>query len=81
MCLTSNLLCKTVKTLEDHHINFWLNHEVPIVICTDDTLPFRNNIFEEYAMLLAHPPLGLGLSNEVAERLAHMSMAARFLPP
>jgi len=81
MCLTSNLLCKTVKTLEDHHINFWLNHDVPIAICTDDTLPFRNNILDEYAMLLATPPLGLGLSNQAAERLAQMSMAARFPPP
>jgi adenosine deaminase len=37
MCLTSNLLCKTVKTLEDHHINFWLNHDVPIAICVCPT--------------------------------------------
>jgi hypothetical protein len=48
---------------------------------TDDTLPFRNNILDEYAMLLATPPLGLGLSNQAAERLAQMSMAARFPPP
>ena len=48
---------------------------------TDDTLPFRNNIIGEYAMLLATPPLGLGLSNQVAERLAQMSMAARFPQP
>ena len=45
---------------------------------TDDTLPFRNNIIGEYAMLLAAPPLGLGLSNQIAERLAQMGMAARF---
>lgn len=48
---------------------------------TDDTLPFRNSIIEEYAMLLATPPLGLGLSNQAAERLAQMSMAARFPSP
>ena len=37
VCLTSNLLCKTVSTLGDHHINFWLNRDVPIVICVCPT--------------------------------------------
>lgn len=37
VCLTSNLLCKTVKALEDHRINVWLNHGVPIVICVSPT--------------------------------------------
>jgi adenosine deaminase len=33
MCLSSNLLCKTVGDLKDHHINFWLEHGLPLAIC------------------------------------------------
>ncbi len=32
----------------------------------------------EYAMLLAEPPLGLGLGEEEVKRLAEMSFAHRF---
>ena len=48
---------------------------------TDDTLPFRNSLIAEYALLLAKPPLGLGLSTQDVERIARMSMASRFAPP
>ncbi|KAF7348062.1 Metallo-dependent hydrolase [Mycena sanguinolenta] len=62
ICLSSNLLCKTVAKLDDHHIRYYLQHDHPIAICTDDTLPFRTSLPGEYALLLASPPLGLGLS-------------------
>ncbi|PVG04039.1 Metallo-dependent hydrolase [Serendipita vermifera] len=78
ICLSSNLLCKTVDNLQAHHINYWLEHDIPLAICTDDTLVFRNNLLEEYAMLMASAPLGLGLSREAISRLAQMSMEARF---
>ncbi|KZT57900.1 adenosine deaminase-like protein [Calocera cornea HHB12733] len=78
ICLTSNLLCKTVSTLQDHHVTNFLSHKHPVVICTDDTLPFRNSLFEEYALLLAAPPLGLGLSGAEVERIAHVGMQATF---
>ncbi|KAJ7060550.1 Metallo-dependent hydrolase [Mycena amicta] len=78
ICLSSNILCKTVPRLEDHHIRYYLQHDHPIAICTDDTLPFRTTMDGEYALLLAGPPLGLGLSEDEVRRVAEMGMAARF---
>ncbi|KAH8117728.1 adenosine deaminase-like protein [Phellopilus nigrolimitatus] len=78
ICLSSNLLCKTVKSLEDHHLNYHFNLNHPVAVCTDDTLPFRNSLLGEYAMLLAESPLGLGLKQEAVELLARMSMDNRF---
>ncbi|KAF7794698.1 hypothetical protein EIP86_005836 [Pleurotus ostreatoroseus] len=81
ICLSSNLLCKTVGSLEDHHIKHYLECKHPIAICTDDTLPFRNSLLGEYALLMAAPPLGLGLSETEIEEIARMSMASRFPLP
>ncbi|KAJ7174143.1 Metallo-dependent hydrolase [Mycena crocata] len=78
ICLSSNLLCKTVAKLEDHHIRYYLAHDHPIVICTDDTLPFRTSLLGEYALLVAIKPLGLGLREDEVRRIAEMGMAARF---
>ncbi|RDB27425.1 Adenosine deaminase-like protein [Hypsizygus marmoreus] len=64
ICLTSNLLCKTVPTLDDHHINHYLRENHPIAICTDDILPFRTSLVGEYALLMAQPPLGFGMSED-----------------
>lgn len=33
LCLSSNLLCKTVATLDVHHIRYYLSHNHPIAIC------------------------------------------------
>lgn len=33
LCLSSNLLCKTVATLDVHHIRYYLGHNHPIAIC------------------------------------------------
>ncbi|KAL5485736.1 hypothetical protein ACEPAI_6777 [Sanghuangporus weigelae] len=79
ICLTSNILSKTVKSLEDHHVNhhFSLNH--PVAICTDDTLPFRNSLLGEYAMLLAEKPNGLGLKEEDVRTIAKMSLHNTFV--
>ncbi|KAI0344022.1 adenosine deaminase-like protein [Trametopsis cervina] len=78
ICLSSNLLCKTTRSLEEHHIKHYLEQNHPIAICTDDTLPFRNSLLGEYALLLAAPPIGLGLSATEVERIARMSMESRF---
>lgn len=48
---------------------------------TDDTLPFRNSLLGEYALLMAPSPLGLGLSEPEIERIARMSMQSRFVLP
>lgn len=78
ICLSSNLLCKTVDDLKAHHINYWLEHGLPLAICTDDTLVFRNDLVGEYALLMAAPPLGLGLSRDKVSLLAKMSLDVRF---
>ncbi|KAJ6483525.1 Metallo-dependent hydrolase [Mycena vitilis] len=78
ICLSSNILCKTVTNLDDHHIRYYIQHDHPIVICTDDTLPFRTSLLGEYALLLAAQPLGLGLTESEVRRVAEMGLGARF---
>ncbi|TCD65070.1 hypothetical protein EIP91_003272 [Steccherinum ochraceum] len=78
ICLTSNLLCKTVEKLEDHHIQHYLKYDHPVCICTDDTLAFRNTLVAEYALLMAAAPLGLGLTEAEITRVAEMGMQSRF---
>ncbi|KAI6000936.1 Metallo-dependent hydrolase [Pisolithus marmoratus] len=78
ICLSSNLLAKTVQSLEAHHVQYYLVNDHPVSICTDDTLPFRTTLLGEYAQLLAKPPLGLGLSRKQVRRIAAMGMEARF---
>ncbi|KAF5376954.1 hypothetical protein D9615_007251 [Tricholomella constricta] len=83
ICLSSNLLCKTVSTLDSHHIRHYLRHRHPIAICTDDVLPFRTSLIAEYALLLAPQPWGLGLSEAEsatprrAEHTQHNNVAAQ----
>jgi len=81
ICLTSNLLCQTVKSLDEHHIRYYLEQNHPIAICTDDTLPFRNSMLGEYALLMAQPPFGLGLAQQEVSQVARMSLASRFQGP
>lgn len=45
---------------------------------TDDILPFRTSLIGEYALLIAPPPFGLGLSEDEVRAIAKMSMDARF---
>jgi len=79
LCLSSNLLCKTVPSLDDHHIKYWIEKRHPVAICTDDTLPFRTSLLAEYALLLAKPPLGLGLSREQIAEMAADSLRSSFV--
>jgi len=79
ICLSSNLLCKTVSGLDSHHIRHYLRHGHPIAICTDDVLPFRTSLLCEYALLMAPQPLGLGLSEAEVRVVGEMSMISRFI--
>ncbi|KAG2746329.1 hypothetical protein P692DRAFT_2043798 [Suillus brevipes Sb2] len=56
ICLNSNLLCKTVASLDAHHIR----NDHPIVICTDDALLFKTSCLGEYSLLPAQPWLEQG---------------------
>ncbi|KIJ23451.1 hypothetical protein M422DRAFT_195892, partial [Sphaerobolus stellatus SS14] len=78
ICLTSNLLCKTVKSIDVHHIRWLLQHSHPFSICTDDILPFRNSLLGEYALLMAKAPIGLGLTEDEIRRIAEMSFECKF---
>ncbi|KAG8864887.1 hypothetical protein FRB96_003473 [Tulasnella sp. 330] len=78
ICLTSNLLCKTVTNLSDHHIHSYLQAKHPIAICTDDVLVFQTSLTAEYALLLAQPPLGIGLSESQIKEIAESGMRSRF---
>ncbi|KAI3611389.1 adenosine deaminase-like protein [Moniliophthora roreri] len=78
ICLSSNLLCKTVDSLDAHHIRLYLEQNHPIAICTDDMLPFRNSLLAEYALLLAQPPLGLGLTGDEVAKIAEMGVHSTF---
>ncbi|KAJ6466368.1 Metallo-dependent hydrolase [Mycena sanguinolenta] len=77
VCLSSNLLCKTVSSLDQHHVRYYLAQGHPISICTDDLLPFQTSLIAEYALLLARAPLGLGLSETEVHQIAAMSMDNR----
>ncbi|KAJ4481039.1 adenosine deaminase-like protein [Lentinula aciculospora] len=79
LCLSSNIICKTVPSLSSHHIGYYLERNHPIAVCTDDTLPFRTSLTAEYALLLASPPLGLGLSQTEVEKIARNSLEVAFL--
>ncbi|KAG6825787.1 hypothetical protein H0H92_002440 [Tricholoma furcatifolium] len=76
--VAENNSCKTVRSLDAHHIKHYLKEGHPIAICTDDVLPFRTSLLAEYALLMAPQPLGLGLSEEEVRIVAEMSMKARF---
>lgn len=33
MCVTSNVVCGTVQTYQDHHVREWINNCLPFAIC------------------------------------------------
>jgi adenosine deaminase len=48
ICMTSNILCKTVKTFEEHHIKELLVDKHPFILCTDDKGVFFSESSNEY---------------------------------
>ena len=50
VCLTSNLHCKTVSKIEDHHFIDFHFEGHPCVICTDDKGIFQSSLSNEYAL-------------------------------
>ncbi|KAI8870029.1 Metallo-dependent hydrolase [Ramicandelaber brevisporus] len=56
-CLTSNLLCKTVPSIELHHIHGYLRDGIPCIPCTDDKGFFFAESSDEYK--LAAESIGL----------------------
>ncbi|KAI8147604.1 hypothetical protein BJV82DRAFT_508333 [Fennellomyces sp. T-0311] len=50
ICMTSNVLSKTVGTFADHHVKDLLVENHPFVLCTDDKGVFFSDLSNEYAI-------------------------------
>ncbi|KAG1470136.1 hypothetical protein G6F56_002856 [Rhizopus delemar] len=48
ICMTSNVLCKTAKSYEQHHIKELIDHGHPFVLSTDDKGVFFSDLSNEY---------------------------------
>ncbi|CEP10833.1 hypothetical protein [Parasitella parasitica] len=48
ICMTSNVLCKTVETYQDHHIKHLLRDNHSFSLCTDDKGVFFSECSNEY---------------------------------
>ncbi|CAE6533350.1 unnamed protein product [Rhizoctonia solani] len=77
ICLSSNLLAKTVLTIDVHHVNDYMIIGHPIAISTDDILPFKTSLLAEYALLMA-TPYGLGLEEDEVRKIAAGGWESRF---
>lgn len=50
-CLTSNVLCQSVKSYQDHHVKHLIQAGHPFSICTDDKAAFGCSLTDEYGVL------------------------------
>lgn len=78
LCLTSNVLSKSVPSYEEHH--FRLHYQAstsgcPVTLCTDDSAVFGSPLSREYA--IAATTFGLGEDDMWS--LAHNGVSAAFL--
>ncbi|KAG8679313.1 hypothetical protein FRC11_003890, partial [Ceratobasidium sp. 423] len=78
ICLSSNLLAKTVSTIDAHHVNDYMVIGHPMAISTDDILPFKTSLLAEYALLMAPTPLGLRLEEDEVQKIAAGGWESRF---
>ncbi|MBW0547375.1 hypothetical protein O181_087090, partial [Austropuccinia psidii MF-1] len=53
ICITSNLKTSSVPSLEAHHFKWAVEHNVPVLISTDDPLVFETNSTHEYSLALS----------------------------
>nr|XP_023021470.1 adenosine deaminase-like protein [Leptinotarsa decemlineata] len=53
-CLTSNIICGTTKSYQDHHVRHWLDLKLPFSICTDDKGVFGTTLTKEYTLVQRH---------------------------
>ncbi|KAG0150061.1 hypothetical protein CROQUDRAFT_88334 [Cronartium quercuum f. sp. fusiforme G11] len=55
ICISSNIKCGTVASIEAHHFKWALEHYIPVLISesdTDDVLVFDNSSSQEYSIAL-----------------------------
>lgn len=53
ICMTSNILCKTANTYEEHHIRELLNDKHPFILCVSNF--FKNKSVYIYVLLIFFP--------------------------
>ncbi|KAH7341297.1 hypothetical protein B0J17DRAFT_625837 [Rhizoctonia solani] len=78
ICLSSNLLSRTVSSIVVHHINDYMILGHPLAISTDDILPFKTSLLAEYALMMAPSPLGLALEEDEIRKIAAGGWGSRF---
>ncbi|ORY57105.1 hypothetical protein BCR35DRAFT_309692 [Leucosporidium creatinivorum] len=51
-------ICKTATSIEEHHLGWALEHDLPVLLCTDDPLIFHSPPSTEYSLALSQcqPP-------------------------
>ncbi|XP_035225066.1 adenosine deaminase-like protein isoform X2 [Stegodyphus dumicola] len=50
ICLTSNVISKTVPSYEEHHFRHFKSENYPCVLCTDDKGIFSTSLSNEYSL-------------------------------
>jgi len=72
VCLTSNMMTKSVKSFTDHHFRSLYQLQHPIVLCTDDSAIFSTSLSNEY--FIAASTFGLNeseLQNMTLQSIHH----------
>ncbi|ORY03702.1 Metallo-dependent hydrolase [Basidiobolus meristosporus CBS 931.73] len=74
ICMSSNVLCKTVKSYESHHLRDFLDKDHPCVLCTDDRGVFGSPCSNEYALAART----FSLNKEELYSLSHLGIQGIF---
>ncbi|CAH2071650.1 unnamed protein product [Thlaspi arvense] len=74
ICLTSNIITKSISSIDIHHFADLYNAKHPLIICTDDFGVFSTSLCNEYALAVR----SFGLSKREAFTLARSAIDATF---
>ncbi|KAL4658771.1 adenosine deaminase-like protein isoform X1 [Arapaima gigas] len=76
LCLTSNIMSKTVESYEKHHFLYWYQLGHPCVLCTDDKGVFSTSLSQEYQLAAST----FGLDQEAVWMLSQQAINCSFAP-
>jgi adenosine deaminase len=74
ICLTSNIVTKSISSIDIHHFADLYNAKHPLILCTDDFGVFSTSLSNEYALAVR----SLGLSKSETFALARAAIDATF---